>query len=182
MLNSEEEYVQWLIDRLITGMVLNGIGNLLMLGCWIASYFWVVGGSVWLAYALYAVGASSLFSLLGDIFSILSWDDADSWAQIAYIFQLIGGILTILVGAWGWAALFLSATNLITLFATLFSGNFLYVYLFWIAGGFFGFVLGLAGIFFQIASIGYYNWWFYGVDGDFDGSDITDVIALSLSY
>ena len=38
VLNSEEEYYDWLLERQLTGIILLGVANVLMLGCYVGAH------------------------------------------------------------------------------------------------------------------------------------------------
>ena len=84
-LNDEEEYLQWLFERQQLGIIINGVGNVVMLGCYLAAYFWVAGWGLYTSYLVYSIGGVALITLVADIFALfLAPDDLDSWAEISW--------------------------------------------------------------------------------------------------
>ena len=179
-LNDEEEYLQWLFERQQLGIIINGVGNVVMLGCYLAAYFWVAGWGLYTSYLVYSIGGVALITLVADIFALfLAPDDLDSWAEISWYLQAASVVFSVLVALWGFVVLFWNAG---WSFSSLFVGTGLYINLFLIIGSVVGLGCGVYGGLLDLASLGIYNYNEYGVEGEFDGEDISDEISLSMSY
>ena len=94
----------------------------------------------------------------------------EAWAEWAYYLQFVQLILTNLTAAMGILAVAL--LGFLNLVPALLIG----------AGVFFGFSLGIPGALYVIATEGLWNYTRDGVEGVFDGEEIVDEIALSISY
>ena len=179
-LADEEEYLDWLFERQQLGIIINGVGNIVMLGAYLAAYFWVAGWGLYTSYLVYSIGGVAFITLVADIFALfLAPEDLDSWAEITWYLQAASVILSVLVSLWGFVVVF---WNINWNFANLFSGSGLYVNLFILIGSVVGLGCGAYGGLLDLASLGIYNYNENGVEGEFDGEDIEDEISLSMEY
>jgi len=207
VLNSEEEYYDWLLDRQLTGIILLAVANVIMLGCYagahvianpfssvvntvvsgansavsgilgsgvsnvlnsvVSSVFGTANATL---YALIPAGISVAIAIAADVITFIGHEDMEAWAETAYYLQLVQAILTNLTAAMGILAVAL--LGFLNLVPALLIG----------AGVFLGLCLAIPGALYVIASEGLWNYTRDGVEGEFDGEEIVDEIALSISY
>ena len=198
VLNSEEEYYDWLLERQLTGIILLGVANVLMLGCYVGAHIVAnpfssvvnavagvsgvlgsvvnavvnafVGNKNATLYAVIPAGISVAIAIAADVITFIGHEDMEAWAEWAYYLQLVQAILTNLTAAMGILAVAL--LGFLNLVPALLIG----------AGVFLGFCLSIPGALFVIATEGLWNYTRDGVEGEFDGEEIVDEIALSISY
>ncbi len=207
VLNSEEEYYDWLLERQLTGIILLAVANVIMLGCYagahvianpfssvvnavvsgansavsgilgsgvsnvvnsvVSSVFGTANATL---YALIPAGISVAIAIAADVITFIGHEDMEAWAETAYYLQLVQAILTNLTAAMGILAVAL--LGFLNLVPALLIG----------AGVFLGLCLAIPGALYVIASEGLWNYTRDGVEGEFDGEEIVDEIALSISY
>lgn len=215
VLNSEEEYYDWLLERQLTGIILLAVANVLMLGFYVGAHIAanplssvvsavsgvsgvlgglsggtsgilsvignvlnpisnvvnaVVGNKNATLYAVIPAGISVAIAIVADVITFIGHEDMEAWAESAYYLQLVQAILTNLTVGMGILAVAL--LGFLNLIPALLVG----------AGVFLGLCLGIPGAILVIASEGLWNYTRDGVEGEFDGDEIIDEVALSISY
>ena len=178
-LEDEEEYYNWLLERQTTGIVILGITNVLMLGSYIGSWLINILFGGYTSYAVYAAGGSLLVAIVADVITIIGFDDLDEWAEISWYLQLAQISLTIVVGLFGVVVLLWNSGWAL---GSIFGGVSLILNLLLLVGAIFGIAGGVIGGLLNLATLGIWNYNEYGVEGDFDGEEISDEISLSISY
>ena len=178
-LNSEEEYYEWLLERQFLGIILLGVGNILMLGGYVGGYLINILWGGYTIYAVYAAGGSLLLAIVADVITFIGHDDMEEWAEWAWYLQAASAVYTLLVGLFG---LIVVMWNSNWVLGSIFGGLSLILNILVIAGASFGITMGIVGGIFDLATLGLYNYTFNGVEGDFDGEEIADELALSISY
>ena len=178
-LEDEEEYYNWLLERQLTGIIILGISNVLMLGCYIGSWLINVLWGGYTPYAVYTAGGSLLIAIVADVITFIGLDDLDEWAEISWYLQLAQVILTVAAAIFGFVVLLWNSG---WAFGSIFGGVSLILNILLIIGGVIGLVGGVIGGINDLATLGIWNYNEYGVEGDFDGEEIADEISLSISY
>ena len=203
VLNSEEEYYDWLLDRQLTGIILLAVANVIMLGCYagahvianpfssIISSLGALGGIInSIVGSLSGVsGASGTSSSVQrgpeTVYGVVAASISVAVAIAADVTTFIGheDMEALAEASWYLQLVQVIMTNLTTIFG--FVVVFMSFYTSYIqntalkfsllgAGIFVGIVIGIPGSYFIIASAGLMNYTLYGVEGEFDGQEIQD--------
>ena len=150
-----------------------------MLGGYLGSWLINIAFGGYTSYAVYAAGGSLFVAIVADVITFIGYNDLDEWAEISWYLQLAQIAFTILVGFFGAVVLLWNSG---WAFGSIFGAVNLILNLTLLAGSVIGIAGGVIGGILDLSTLGIWNYNEYGVEGDFDGEEISDEISLSISY
>ena len=124
-----------------------------------------------------AASISVAVAIAADVTTFIGHEDMVALAEASWYFQLVQVIMTNLTTIIGFSFIFAFRDGAPFVFEM---GIPFFVLV--SIGICFGIIFGIAGSVYVIASLGLWNYTLYGVEGEFDGEEILDEIALSISY